>query len=267
MESLLRKHFPVRGPGCTVGKKACVNLVLYADDFVITASSKELLESQVLPLVAEYLRKRGLELSLEKTKITHLRDGFDFLGQNIRAFGDRTIIQPSKKNIAAFLSKIRKLIKANAAIAPAALVRMLNPKIRGWANYHRHACSKRAFSYVDSQIFKCLMAWARRRHKRDGKNRHWIVDKHFGSQGNRRWWFFGDDETQKGACERLWLLHAASTPIVRHLKVRSDAHPYAPECKEYWENRKRKAPYSLPDQGNRIAFNYTVRPPRPDWGV
>jgi len=263
LEALLREHLP----GQATGSKARVHLVRYADDFVITARSKELLESQVRPLVAEFLRERGLELSLEKTKITHLRDGFDFLGQNIRAYRNKTIVQPSKKNIAAFLHKIRTLIKANAQATPANLVRLLNPKIRGWANYHRHACSKRTFSSVDSAIFRCLMAWATRRHSRDKKNLHWIVDKYFGTQGNRGWWFFGDDRDRKGQSERIWLLHAASIPIVRHLKVKSVAHPYDPAWYDYWRSRKRNRSARSANTGMQLALDLSVRTPRPVWGV
>lgn len=253
LEPLLRIHFPVRGIGGSRGRAACVNMVRYADDFVITASSKELLESRVRPLVAEFLRERGLELSVEKTKITRTGDGFDFLGQNVRAFKGKTIIQPSKKNITAFVEKIGKLIKANAQATAANLVGQLNPKIRGWANYHRHACSKRTFSYVDSMIHGRLMAWAKRRHRRDKKNSRWIVEKYFGTHGNRRWWFFGD-ANRKGAPERNWLLHAASIPIVRHLKVKADAHPYDPEWTDYWRKRKTNRARKPFTQGIQLAF-------------
>jgi RNA-directed DNA polymerase len=267
LESLLRKHFPIQGPLAAIGREARVKLVRYADDFVITGSSKELLETQVRPLVAEFLRERGLELSLEKTKITHLRDGFDFLGQNVRSFGDKTIIQPSKKNIATFLDKIRKIVKNKATVTAADLVRILNPRILGWANYHKHVCSKRTFSEIDNQIKHCLLVWAARRHKNDGKSRRWIVDKYFGSQGNRCWWFFGDDITTKGERKRYWLAHAASTPIRRHTKVLSDAHPYASEWKEYWRKRKSNGQPVPTALGRGHALDYTVRPPRPNWGV
>lgn len=267
LEPLLRKLFPLRGQGSQAGRDASVRLIRYADDFVITASSKELLETTIRPLVADFLKERGLELSLEKTKVTHLRDGFDFLGQNVRAFGDKTLVRPSKKNIAAFLDKIRKVVKANKQATAATLVRLLNPIIRGWANYHRHACSKKAFAYVDFQIHQCLMAWVRRRHLHEHKSWHWLAEKYFGAQGERRWWFFGDDEIRNGKRERVWLYHAASTRIARHEKVKSDAHPYALEWRDYW--RKRAEARKLGRKLGIAPFTLdpTVRPPRPTWGV
>jgi RNA-directed DNA polymerase len=267
LEPLLRKLFPLRGKGSQAGRDASVRLVRYADDFVITASSKELLETQIRPLVAEFLKERGLELSEEKTKITHLRDGFDFLGQNVRAFGNKTLVRPSKKNIAAFLGKIRKVVKANKQATAADLVQLLNPMIRGWANYHRHASSKRTFTYVDYQIHCILIRWARRRHLTERKSSAWVANKYFCVHGDRQRCFFGDERNHQGERVRYWLHNAASTRIVRHEKVKSSAHPYAPEWQEYWRKRAEAS-----QTGKRLrikpqTFDMTVRPPRPVWGV
>jgi RNA-directed DNA polymerase len=233
LEPLLAKRFPGRGD-----KR--VGFVRYADDFVITAGSKELLEHQVRPSLIDFLRERGLELSLEKTRITHLRDGFDFLGQNIRAFGNKTIIQPAKKNIAAFLSKVRLLINSHKQVSAAELIDRLNPLIRGWANYHRHVCSKKTFSDVDNQIHCWLMAWARRRHLRESKSRHWVAEKYWGTQGKRRWCFFGDKTNRNGEPSRVWLYNAANTRIERHQKVVAQAHPYDPQWRPYWQARRKR---------------------------
>jgi RNA-directed DNA polymerase len=107
LESELRALFP----GDRQSRTAKVNLIRFADDFVITGSSKELLEHEVKPLVEQFLLKRGLRLSEEKTLITHLEDGFDFLGQNIRKDDGKLIIKPSKQNVKAFLEKVRKVVK------------------------------------------------------------------------------------------------------------------------------------------------------------
>ncbi|HEY3411721.1 MAG TPA: group II intron reverse transcriptase/maturase [Armatimonadota bacterium] len=269
LERRLREIFPRLGPGSTNAKKASVNFVRYADDFVITASSKELLETRVRPLVVEFLRERGLELSEEKTKITRLKDGFDFLGQNVRSFGNKTIIRPSKKSIASFLTKIKQVIKAYQQASAVDLVRKLNPMIKGWANYHRHACSKKTFSYVDNQIFRWLTSWSQRRHR--NKGRCWIVDKYFAVHGTRRWCFFGDDKDQKGGTERVWLRHAARTPIIRHDKVHSSAHPYKLAWQEYWRCRQRRR-HSChageeSDAAYQLASGFLGASPRPIWGV
>src|SRR5688572_2146978 len=132
LEGKLREAFPKT---TRQGKQAKVNLVRYADDFVITGASQALLTEEVEPLVEHFLRERGLELSPEKTRITHIEDGFDFLGQNVRKYKDgnqhKLLIKPSKQNVHTFLAKVRAIIKANKQLAAGKLIRLLNPIIRG----------------------------------------------------------------------------------------------------------------------------------------
>ena len=147
----------------------------------LAGSSRELLEQEVKPVVEAFLRERGLTLSQEKTSITHIEDGFDFLGQQVRKYkmGKRhkLLITPSKKNVKTFLEKIRGIVRANKAISAGKLIAKLNPVIRGWANYHRHVVSKDIFSSVDEVIFQTIRRWARRRHPR--KSKAWVVKKYF----------------------------------------------------------------------------------------
>lgn len=159
----LRERYPERGKGSENGRKAKVHLIRYADDFVITGRTKELLEDEVKPLVESFLRERGLELSAEKTEITHIEAGFDFLGQNVRRYSHGKLwIKPSKKNIHTFLEKVRSHVKKAQAEPAWRLTAELNLMIRGWAMYHRYAKSKRIFSSVDCAIFKALWRWARK---------------------------------------------------------------------------------------------------------
>ena len=159
-----RKHYE---NGVYVNPK--VNLVRYADDFIITGESRELLESQVKPLVEAFMTGRGLTLSLEKTVITNICDGFDFLGFNIRRYSNgKFLIKPSQKNVKTFLDKVRRIIKHSKASTQQELIGKLNPIIRGWALYHAHNASKQTFSMVDNQIWQCLWRWARRRHPKKG---------------------------------------------------------------------------------------------------
>src|SRR5260370_22989869 len=136
----------------------------------LSGSSKELLEQEMKPLVEAFLRERGLQLSLEKTLITHIEDGFDFLGQNVRKYktGKRhkLVIKPAKKNVAAFLEKVRDIVKANKPLPAGKLTAKLNPIIRGWVNYHRHVVSKKTFSTVDEAIYQTLKRRINRRHHR-----------------------------------------------------------------------------------------------------
>jgi RNA-directed DNA polymerase len=212
-----------------------VNFVRYADDFIVTGSSKELLESEVLPLVQSFMKERGLELSLEKTRITHIEDGFDFLGQNVRKYDGVLLIKPSKKSIKSLLGKVREIIKANKTATAGNLILQLTPIIRGWANYHRHVCSKRTFSYVDHEIFKALWQWAVRRHKNKGLR--WIKDKYFKVVGGQKWVFTGEFRSEGGKPKIIRLFSAARTPIRRHGKIRGEANPYDPAWEMYFERR------------------------------
>jgi RNA-directed DNA polymerase len=238
LERLLQDKFPqdkrLKSLG---GKSASVNFIRYADDFVITSKSKELLEGEVQPVVEQFLQQRGLELSPKKTVITHVEKGFDFLGQNVRRYPNgKLLITPSKKNVKTFLEGIRQTIKDARGMSAAALIEQLNPKIRGWANYHRHVVSKRTFGRVDHSILFSLWQWARRRHQ--NKTPHWLKLKYFGLRGDRDWTFFGETCDDQGQPNRIWLYHAKSTPIQRHVKVKGEANPYDPAYETYFENRE-----------------------------
>jgi RNA-directed DNA polymerase len=219
------------------GQYPAVNFVRYADDFIITSKSKDLLEGQIKPLVKQFLQDRGLMLSPTKTVITHVEQGFDFLGQNVRRYPNgKLLTKPSKKNIKTFLDGVRKIIKAALGWPAAELINELNPKIRGWANYHRHVVSKRTFNRVDYDIFSSLWRWARRRHPK--KNQRWIKKKYFEQRGTRNWIFTGEMRADEGQPFKIWLLSASATPIRRHVKVRSDANPYDPAYETYFEKRE-----------------------------
>jgi RNA-directed DNA polymerase len=239
LEVMLAGAFP---KGTRRGTAAKVNLVRYADDFIITGSSQELLEKEVRPLVEAFLRERGLRLSTEKTVVTHIKDGFDFLGQNVRKYGGKRdvpgstklLIKPSRKNVRTLLENLRKLVKSHKQAAADHLVWLLNPKIAGWANYHRHVVSKRVFARVDHELFGMLWRWAVRRHP--NKNRHWVKGRYFTQVDGDQWVFFGT-EVVRNQARRVTVCRASQTRIMRHVKIRSEANPYAPEWSEYLERR------------------------------
>ena len=154
-----------------------VNLVRYADDFIITCSDRETLETLVRPAVSEFLQARGLTLSEEKTKITHIDEGFDFLGFNVRKYKGTLLIKPSKKNVKEFLAKIKAIIRKNQAIRQDKLIGLLNPVITGWGNYYKGCVAAKTFKNADAQIFYKLWAWALRRHRHKGKK--WVYNRYF----------------------------------------------------------------------------------------
>ncbi|HAZ1712711.1 TPA: group II intron reverse transcriptase/maturase [Salmonella enterica subsp. enterica serovar Brandenburg] len=207
-----------------------VNYVRYADDFICSGSSRELLENEVRPLIAAFMRERGLELSEEKTAITHIDKGFDFLGQNVRKYNGKMLIKPSKKNLKNFLCKVREIIKRNPTLPAWKLIGQLNPVIRGWATYHRHVVAKETFNYVDTQIWRAIWRWCVRRHPRKGLR--WIAGRYFSFEG-RRWIFKAI--TPEGKI--LTLFRAMETPIKRHIKIKGEATPYTPGMEIYFERR------------------------------
>jgi len=219
-----------------------VHVIAYADDFVITGVNKQLLVDVVQPAVEAFLRVRGLQLSQEKTLITHIEQGFDFLGFNVRKYNGKLLIKPAKKNVLAFLGDIRSTIRLEKSSSSGALIRRLNPKIQGWANYYRHVVSKRTFSYVDHAIFHSIWKWSTRRHPNKGA--WWVEKKYFQRQGLRYWIFCGQTIDRHGMVSTRQLIRASDTTIRRHIKVRSDANPYSSFDEVYFEQRSQWKRYN-----------------------
>jgi RNA-directed DNA polymerase len=133
LQERLKQAFP-RLPPSQGRAHAKVHLVRYADDFVITGRSREQLEQQVRPLVEQFLAERGLVLSPEKTVVTHVMQGFDFLGQNVRRYGHKVLLKPSAPAVKTFYAGLRQVVWKSLHLDPGTLTQILNPKIRGWAN-------------------------------------------------------------------------------------------------------------------------------------
>ena len=211
-----------------------VNFIRYADDFIVTGESRELLEAGVLPIIREFLSERGLELSEEKTVITHIEDGFDFLGCNIRWYKDKLLTKPSKKNYKAIVNKIREIIKQNPSMKQEDLIRKLNPVIRGWVNFQKYNVSSQAFDRFDFDVWRCLWRWCKRRHPK--KSHKWIAKKYFRRVGTRNWTF----SVNMADSFELHLIYATDTKIVRWLKTKSEATPFDERFTEYFEDRDTK---------------------------
>lgn len=220
LDGLEQALYPYSRPGT----KKKVNIVRYADDFIVTGVSKELLEQEILPVVRNFLASRGLTLSPSKTKIAHIDDGFDFLGFNVRKYKGKLLIMPSPTSIARVSKKIRQLVKANPTVPTVTLINLLNPVIRGWANYYRHVVSKRIFDRLDTTIWKAVWQWAKRRHP--NKPKQWIARKYFTCKSK---WVFAD--------QGYFLWKAAKTPIKRHRKIQNNANPYCAEWQPYFTKR------------------------------
>jgi RNA-directed DNA polymerase len=218
-----------------VPRRTMVNVIRYADDFVITGNSQELLRDKVLPAVGAFLRERGLTLSDEKTRITPIEQGFDFLGQNLRKYGGKLLIMPAKAAVQAIVAKTKEIIRAHRGEQTALMIGKLNPVIRGWANYHHHVCSSAAFAWVDSCIFGQLWRWARRRHTAKGKR--WTRKRYFRTTSTTLWQFFATVKGNVGQRKIVDLLRAGGVSIVRHVKLQGKANPYDRLQDEYFRSR------------------------------
>lgn len=219
------------------GKREKVNIVRYADDFIVTGASHEALE-RLKPVIQSFLDKRGLELSPEKTKITSIYAGFDFLGFNVRKYHRKLLIKPSKSSIKKIHATIREVARKSVSISTINFIKQLNPKLRGWGNYYRHVVSSRAFAAVDNEVFHAVWKWAKRRHPR--KSSAWIRHRYFHQSGGRNWMFFTKTTDKNGVIRPLNVVMMNAIPIKRHVKIKANATPYDSSFKEYFEQRKQR---------------------------
>jgi RNA-directed DNA polymerase len=223
-----------------------------ATRLIITGRSKEILEQEVKPLVQAFLKERGLTLSESKTRITHINEGFDFLGCHIRKYNNKLLIKPSRQNVRTFLAKTKATIKENLHTPVEKLIAILNPMIRGWALFHRSSCSKQIFSYVDNRIFCELRRWMQRRHP--GKSLSWCDRKYLTRVGNRNYVLQGTYMDRRGKPHTVRLLKAADVPIKRHVKIKAAANPYDAKWEPYFEERT-----ALQMRDSQIGYNKLVR--------
>jgi RNA-directed DNA polymerase len=221
--------------GATKAAKLKVNVVRYADDIVVTGASKEVLEDAVRPWVEAFLAQRGLRLSPEKTRVTHIDEGFDFLGWNFRKYTGVLLIKPSRKNVKAFYGKVREVIRSHLSMKQDDLLSLLNPILRGWAQYHQPVVAKEVFNKVDNLIYWRLTRWARRRHPNKGKP--WCIQTYWKHVGDRLE-FAAKRTAEDGSVQMIRLYRLADTEIVRHQKIKGDYNPFDPTWEMYGEQRR-----------------------------
>jgi RNA-directed DNA polymerase len=237
--------------GTVKATKAKVHLVRYADDFVVTGDSKEVLETMVRPWVEAFLRERGLQLHEGKTRVAHIDEGFDFLGWNFRKYTGTLLIKPSQKNVKAFYGKVSNVIAEHLSKSKATLIKELNPILRGWARYHQGVVAKEVFTTLDHQIFWRLRRWGMRRHPR------WVRGKvflHYWTHDAGRWEFLATVRNRRKEAIQLQLYHLADTKIVRHKKVIGEYHPYDPAWEAYGEGLRRDRMVQTIWSGQRLEL-------------
>jgi RNA-directed DNA polymerase len=226
-----------------------LGVVRYADDFIVTARDREsLLTAQ--NLIQAWMSKRGLELSAEKTIITSMKDGFDFLGFNSRHYDGKLLIKPSKKKVLAFCKRIGEEIKNHQGVKQEVLIKKLNPILRGFANYYKGVVSKETFNYISHRVWQYLWRWAKRRHP--NKNSKWVRKRYFKTIKGNKWVFACTTSDRRGQDKELALYQIDYTPIERHIKVKGSASPDDPSLKEYWEKRRTSFGKSLFDKSSKL---------------
>lgn len=234
LEEVARRAVPTRMKN-RPSIRTKVNVIRYADDFIVTANSRELLDEKIIPAVVTFLKERGLNISESKSKFTLITDGFKFLGAHTRKYDNgKLLIKPSKENVQSFLEGIRDYIRSHPCMQTEYLIHQLNRKIRGWANYFRPLVSGRTFGYVDSRIFAFLWKWARQRHGRKGAR--WVYQRYF-RRSSGSWAFFAETQDGHGRLRRTDLIRASWLGIRRHVKMQAKATPFDPEYDEYFRER------------------------------
>ena len=236
MEEALKVKYNVRGE--SLGKRVVVR---YADDFVILCETKDDAELAKYDIEG-FLKKRGLELSPEKTRICHITEGFDFLGLNIRHYkvkntktGYKLLTKPSNKFLKKTRNDIREIFLNHSGKRVGNLIGKINPVIRGKANYLKKYVSSKAFASLDDYLFKRQVRFVNRTHP--NKSKEWKKDKYWGRLNFQRKdnWIFGDKESGSYMLKFRW------TKIERHSLVSKRASPDDPSLKEYWKKRNKKS--------------------------
>lgn len=260
MENRVKQAFPKRTivrKGKYAGYQSGVALIRFADDFVILHEDITVVQ-RCREIISEWLKDMGLELKPSKTKLAHTlssfegeKPGFNFLGFEIRQFhmgkyhtgrntrgenlGFKTIIKPSQQNVKRHYDHIAKEIDAHKAAPQAALIKRLNPIIRGWANYFATVISKETYAELDDLVYRKLMSWAKFRHPKKGKG--WVSNRYWHSIDGDNW-VFASKEQGKTAYR---LLDHTRIKIVRHIKVKGAASPFDGNL-VYWSTRMGNSP-------------------------
>lgn len=258
MEEAIGVKYDSRGQ--SIGTRA---IVRYADDFAAFCESKEDAEA-VIEILKTWLQQRGLELSGEKTKIVHLSEGFDFLGFNIRHYrnektsktGWKLLIKPSKESVNKIRNKLRELWLSLRGSNVLAIIKCLNPIIRGWANYFRSGVSSETFHSLDRWMFHRAVRYVK--HTHPNKPRYWRQNRYWGRLNLERYdrWVFGDKTTG------MYLLKFGWFKIDRHILVKGKSSPDDPNLKSYWQKREKAKAKALTPSKQKIAQNQGCVCPR-----
>jgi RNA-directed DNA polymerase len=229
-------------------------VIAYADDGVVLHEDRQVLE-HCQELLRTWLAEMGLSLNEAKSSIRHTlegnRPGVRFLGFDIRQYrvgkhqlgkgpgghgrlGYKTLIKPAKDNVQDHLAELGRIIERGMALPQGQLIRQLNPKIRGWANYYRTGVSQAVYDRLDHLTWIKLRSWARWRHPR--KPTAWAIKRYWHRLGTRL--TFATSATDPDA---VHLLAHSEVSITRHVKVQGNRSPHDGDW-VYWSTRQGRHP-------------------------
>ena len=227
--------------GFTYVNKSKYAVSKYADDFVIICETLED-ANKVYELLDDYLKERGLTLAPDKTKITHIDDGIDFLGYNIRCYKsqehDRVLVKASKDSVKSFKRKAKEIVRNCYPWNLEESITRLNYLINGTGNYWRIGSNSDLFKKMDNYIYEILLRQAKRWYP--NKPVKWIVDKHFKESTHPKYhwkWTFTNPETGSQVDRMSWI------KIKYSRCIKYKATPYDVECEEYLNKRYFMSPF------------------------
>ena len=206
-------------------KRGKYMIVRYADDFAVFCRTQKEAE-EAKHILADWLGTRGLRLSETKTRIGHLSEGFNFLGFNVRQYpapnssrrGYKLLIKPSAESIKQMRRKLKGIWRRHVGTPTVALIKEMNPVIRGWSQYFRIAVAKQTFDDIDDVMYYRAKRYAPRRHPK--KSGHWRARRYWGqAKGHQDRWVFMDKASGAALTKCSWMR------IRRHALVPKDYSP------------------------------------------
>ncbi|UZQ52640.1 reverse transcriptase domain-containing protein [Clostridium kluyveri] len=220
-------------------KETSIGVVKYADDFVILCKTKEEAETMYEKL-NPYLDKRGLKLAEDKTKITHISRGFDFLGFNIRQYkknnGMSLLIKPSKASIKKVKESIKTVFQQYRGRPVGEIIAKLNPIIRGTGNYWSSVISKDIYSKIDYYAWLKIRKYLKVLHPK--KSWKWRIKRYFKPDftgiSKDKWLLTDPNNNSNQIFKMQWI------PIIRHAVIKYKNSPDDPSLKEYFNKRDEK---------------------------
>lgn len=249
LERELRGRFPKQ----PAKKNQKVNMVRFADDLVITGKSRHVLEQEVVPVVTRFLGERGLHLSPTKTEVVHVKQGFEFLGRQLkRSPNGNFLVRPTRANQRNLDRKVKAILTKLRTATQEHVIRQLAPVIRGWANAFRFDNSWKVFERLSKEVWRKLWRWAKRRHPK--KNALWVRTKYFRRLHNRDWIFGCLNRSAQGKETQITLPTLTQAKILRHIKIQAQANPFDPRWERYFEQRRQEQARDLANPKKRSLW-------------